>query len=151
MISPETLRRFSLFAGIDPAAFKDLAMAGDEVNLKEGDWLFKEGEDADALYLILSGEVELKINLDEKGARQADLSTLVEGDVTGWSALLEPCAYTLNAVAAADTRVVKLDAAQLRELMDRNTNVGYVLMGRLAQALADRLTNLRVQFVSLIE
>lgn len=151
MVSPELLRRFSLFAGLDAGAFKSLAMAGEEITLKAGDWLFHEGDEADALYLILSGSLDLTINLDKEGSRQADLCTLVEGDAVGWSALVEPHTYKLGAVAASDARLIRLDADQLRDLMISRPEVGYMLMHRIAQVIGNRLNNLRVRFVSLIE
>lgn len=150
MISPETLRRFALFAGIDPAHFKDLAMAGEEVELEEGEWVFREGDEADSLYLIVSGTVDLKIALDASGERQADLETLVAGDVIGWSALVEPYQYTLGAVATSWANLVKLDAAQLRQLMEDNPRLGFQITSRLAHVIGSRLKNLRVRFVSLV-
>lgn len=150
MISPETLRRFSLFAGLDPAWFKDIAMVGEEVKLAQGEWLFHEGDDADALYLVLNGSVELKIDLDVQSSRQADISTVSAGEVLGWSALVEPEVYTLGAVAASDVQLVRLDAAGLRKLMEQNYEFGFHLMRQLAKVLGQRLTNLRVQFVSLV-
>jgi CRP-like cAMP-binding protein len=151
MISPEQLRRFSLFAGLDPGVFKSLSMMADEVSVSEGEWLFHEGEEADSLYLILKGTVELKLNLDEQGTRQADLETLVEGDTVGWSALVEPHIYGLAAVASAETTLVQLDAVKLREWMAENTEQGYVLMHRIAQVIKTRLNNMRVRFVSVTE
>ena len=149
MISPESLRRFSLFGGIDPAFFKDLAMLGENLSFSEGDWLFAEGAEAAGLYLLERGTVELKINLNEEGTEHADLSTLVEGNVIGWSALVEPYQYTLGAVATSDVSVIKLDALALRRMMASNPEMGYTIMTHLANALGERLTNLRVQFVSL--
>ena len=81
MISPEKLRRFPLFAGVDPALLKDIAMVGEEVAFDEGEWLFIEGDDANALYLVLGGSLELKIDLNQDGTRRADLLTLTEGSV----------------------------------------------------------------------
>jgi CRP/FNR family cyclic AMP-dependent transcriptional regulator len=150
MISPEVLRRFSLFAGLDAEVFKDLAMTGEEVTVSAGEWLFKEGAAADALYLIMEGTVDLKINVNEAGTEQADLSSLVSGDVTGWSALVEPYTYTLGAVATSNVCAARLNGEQLRSLMEAQPEVGYQLMHRVAQAIATRLTNLRVRFVSLI-
>ncbi len=150
MISPETLRRFALFAGIAPAHFKDLAMAGEEVELEEGEWLFREGDEADGLYLIVSGTVDLKIALDASGERQADLETLVAGEVLGWSALVEPYLYTLGAVVTSRASLVKLDAARLRKLLEDNPQLGFQIMTRLASVIGDRLKNLRVRFVSLV-
>jgi CRP/FNR family cyclic AMP-dependent transcriptional regulator len=150
MISPEVLRRFTLFAGLDAEVFKTLAMTGEEVTVSAGDWLFQEGAAADALYLIMEGTIDLKINVNEAGTEQADLSSLVSGDVTGWSALVEPYIYTLGAVATSNARVARLDGEELRALMEEQPEVGYLLMHRVAQAIATRLTNLRVRFVSLI-
>ena len=150
MISPEVLRRFTLFAGLDAEVFKSLAMTGEEATVSVGEWLFHEGAEADALLLILEGTVDLKINVNEAGTEQADLDSLVAGDVAGWSALVEPYIYTLGAVATSDAKVARLDGAQLRALMEGQPEVGYTLMHRVAQAIGTRLTNLRVRFVSLI-
>jgi CRP/FNR family cyclic AMP-dependent transcriptional regulator len=149
MISPETLRRFSLFAGLAPEMFKDLAMLGNEVSLKTGEWLFREGDEADSLYLVISGSIDLKIALDSSGERQEDLETIVAGEAIGWSTFVEPYQYTLSAVAAADVELVKLDGKNLRNLMTQNPEIGYNLMCHVAQAIAKRLNDLRVRFVSI--
>jgi CRP-like cAMP-binding protein len=151
MISPETLRRFSLFAGIEPAVFKDIAMISEEVQCEGGCWVFRESDDAEALYIIQSGQVDLKFILDEASEKTIDITKLGEGSVIGWSSLIEPCAYTLSAMAASDAVLIKIDAAGLSEMMEADKNLGYNLMKQLAQALGERLTNLRVQFVSFID
>ena len=151
MISPETLRRYALFAGIEPAKFKDIAMISEEVQCDEGCWIFRESDDASALYIIQSGEVDLKLILDEASEKTVDITKLGEGSVIGWSSLIEPCAYTLNAVAASPVKLVKIDADGLLEMMESDTNLGFSLMKQLSQALGERLTNLRVQFVSFID
>lgn len=149
MVSPELLRRFSLFAGLDPGIYKELATASKEISLKTGEWLFMEGDDANALYLVLDGKIDLKITLDPKGQRRQHISTVAEGHMMGWSALVEPYMYTLSAVAVADCRLVSLEASAVRDMMERNPAIGYTIMKRLAQAIGARLANLRVQFASL--
>lgn len=150
MISPETLHRYALFAGLEPEVFNDLAMIGDEETLAAGSWVFHEGDTAEALYLVDRGSVELKLNLDDEGAHQIVLATLVAGEVLGWSALVEPYIYTLGAVAATDARLIRLDGPGLRTFMIDDCISGTLLMQRLAQALGKRLTNLRLQFASLV-
>jgi len=68
MISPEWLRRFSLFAGLDLAVLKEIAMAGEQIAIHEGDRLFSEHDQADALYLIVSGNIELIISRPQRAA-----------------------------------------------------------------------------------
>lgn len=136
MISPETLRRYSFFAGLDPAVLKEIAMLSSEVTFQAGEWLFHQGDPAEAFYLILEGAVDLQLNLDEAGTRRVDMCRLVEGDVVGWSALVEPYIYTLGALAFRPTRLAKLDGAAMRDLMSRDPAVGYPIMQCLSQVLA---------------
>ena len=58
MLSPETLRRFPFFAGLDAAALTTLAIEGEEVTIQKGDWLFYAGDAADALYIVVSGSIK---------------------------------------------------------------------------------------------
>lgn len=149
MVSPELLGRFSLFAGLDPGIYQELAAASKEILLKTGQWLFMEGDDADALYLVLVGKIELKITIDQKSQHLQDISIVAEGHMMGWSALVEPYMYTLSAVAAADCRLISLEASAVRDMMERNPEIGYTIMKRLARAIGARLTSLRVKFATL--
>jgi CRP/FNR family cyclic AMP-dependent transcriptional regulator len=151
MISPELLRRYDLFAGLDPAVFKQIAMIAEEAELAEGDLLFEEGKDADAFFLVVKGTIDIKMNLDEQGVRRLDVGTLIEGDITGWSALVPPYVYTLNAEAVTPVTVARLEAGAFRKLLDENCiELGYPIMVQLSRVLGERLNNIRVQFVSLI-
>ena len=151
MISPEVLRRFQLFAGVSPAVFKQLAMIGEEIEVSEGEWLFHEGDDAEGLYLIIDGEVDCKLGIGQDSDRFADVCTLVTGDLVGWSALVAPYKYTLSGIAAKDTRLVWLDAERLREMMQQDPGLGFIVMQQVAAVIAQRLAHLRIRFVSLAE
>ena len=149
MISPETLRRFKFFANIEPDVLKDIAMTGTTITCGKGDWVFYERTDADALYLVERGSIELMINLDETGEKQAYVSTVVDGEIMGWSALVDPYTFTLGAVCRSEASLVRLDANKLRDLMDEDCDLRAGIMTGLASAMAERLSNLRVQFVSI--
>ncbi|MBN1122626.1 MAG: cyclic nucleotide-binding domain-containing protein [Anaerolineae bacterium] len=150
MISIEILRRFPLFVGLDKY-FRDLAMEGEEITLKTDEWLFHEGDAADFIYLILSGSIELKMAHDSERIHHAHLSTLsVEGDTIGWSALVVPHLYSFCAIAAKDTRLVKFNAAYIRDLMEEDREAGCILMYRLAQIMRTRMKNMHIRFASLV-
>ena len=143
MILSETLRNFSLFADLDPTFVEELATISDETALQKGIWLFREGDAADALYLIVSGSVDLKMVLDEKGQIYADLSTLTEGNALGWSVFIEPYIYKFGAMTASNTQLLKIEGKQLRALMERHPEQGYVIMQGIAQGMASRLQTVR--------
>jgi len=150
MISPEVLRRFSLFAGLSPEIYNDLAMAGEEISLSEGVWLFHEGDSADSLYLLLSGTITLKLAVGSPD-NLTEIEDLVQGDMIGWSALVEPHIYTLSAMAGSPVRLVRLDADTVLGLMEDNAEAGFTIMRNLSQAIVKRMSHLRVRFVSLVD
>lgn len=151
MISPEILRRFTLFAGLDAAELKEIALVSDEINLKAGAWLFKEGDAADDFYLIVSGKINLMMNMDASGDHQFEVDTLVRGDALGLSAVIEPHLYQMGAVAGDDSRLVKIDAQTMTDLLAKYPQMGYRVMTAVARIAGERLNHLRVRFVSLVD
>jgi CRP/FNR family cyclic AMP-dependent transcriptional regulator len=150
MISLQTLYRFPLFAGLDEETLKAIAIPSEMVEASQGEWLFHEGDPADSLYIILEGSIDLKMALNAD-PHYGDLERLNFGEVVGWSALVEPFVYTLGAVAVDEgTRLARLDAGHLRALMERDTEVGYRLMRRMAGIIRRRLAAMHTRFVSLM-
>ncbi len=52
------LRAIPLFAGMEPSKLKLLAFASDRVDFDAGEVVFRQGDAADAAFVILSGEIE---------------------------------------------------------------------------------------------
>ena len=151
MVSPETLRRVDLFASLDDTMLKAIAMAGEKKDVKKGYWFFREGDPAKKVYIILKGTVEIKVSLGPQDIHQIGVSSLREGDLFGWSALVDPYTYQLGAVASSDCQLIVFDGIRLCELFTHHPAVGYIMMSRITKIIGSRLINLRVQFVSLIE
>jgi len=143
MISPEVLRRYPYFAGIDEASLKQLAMIAEEKTVPADTVLFREGDPAIHLSIILKGEVNIQYMLGDGALRTVD--TLVEGDLLMWSALVEPYKATALGTTTKDTHLARIDAAQLRQLCQKNPMLGYRLMTQVAKLLAHRLEGARVQ------
>lgn len=150
MISPETLRRFPLFGGLEPEMLKAIAMLGEEVSYQQEEWLFHEGDHADTLFLVLDGEVELTMNLSANGTgpQLTRLHTRTSGEVIGWSALVPPHKYTLGGRARSEARLARFEGPAFRALLDANPASGYQLLKMLAEVVGERLVGLRTQFVS---
>ena len=151
MVSPETLRRFELFASLDEATLKALAMAGEKRSVDTGYWFFREGDHAKHVFIMLEGRVEIRVSLSPRDIHQIGVTSLREGDLFGWSALVDPYRYQLGAIAMTPCELVQFDGVRLCELFAHHPSVGYIMMSRITQIIGDRLINLRVRFVSLIE
>jgi CRP-like cAMP-binding protein len=147
MISPEILRRYSYFAGIDEASLRQIAMHAEEKqHISAGTRLFSEGEPVKHLGLIVNGEVNIQYLLGNGEMRTVD--TLVSGDLLGFSALIEPYRYTGFGTTTHETSLVLIDARKLRDLCNCDPKLGYQLTLQVAKLLAHRLEGARVQLAA---
>ena len=150
MISPEVLRRLPVFAGVSPGALTDIAMFCREVHVEAGAYVFEEGEEAENIYLILEGQVDLLMSIDLYNKSRVDIETIIEGELLGWSAIIEPHIYKLSSVALSDVRVVAIDGMSLRDYLSEDPAAGLAFMMNLASVISERLTKMRLRFMSLV-
>ena len=111
MLSPDKLSYLScleLFQSIDRAGLLELLPHLDSRLLPGGETLFRAGESADAMYVILSGR--LRVWLERGGAEHA-VRELSRGQIVGELALLtgEPRSATVRAIR--DTELARLSRA----------------------------------------
>lgn len=152
MVSPELLRRYPFFAGIEDADLKNIAMIADTVALEPGTTLFEAEQPADALYLLVDGNVELHyVVIDRENPKihkDFFVADIDPGEVFGLSALIEPHRYTLTDRVSTPSHVIRIRAEPLRELCDANCVLGYRLMKHVARAALVRLGETRVQLIA---
>lgn len=152
MISPELLRKYSYFAGLDDAQLKSLAMMAEEETIDTGSVLFEEGQPALKFFILLTGTVDLFIKSEKlhHPETRKDFFTgeINHGDIFGISAVLEPYIYTATAIAAQPSSVIEFDAAAVRSLMQGNPGFAYQIMNQTAKALLLRLNASRVQLAA---
>jgi CRP-like cAMP-binding protein len=146
MISPEVLRRYPFFSAASEATLKELAMAGEPMTFESGEFLFHDGDPADRMLLLTEGEVDIQYVLQD--GQSSTVDTRVAGDLVVWSAVVAPFKITANGVARRLTKVVAIDALKLRELCDRDLELGYNLMREIAQVMSQRLQGARVQLAT---
>lgn len=119
------------------------------VVFKEGQYLFKEGEEANEFFIIRSGKVALEIYTPEYGC--ITIQTLVEGDVLGWSWLVPPYEWRFDSRAVELTRAISLDGKCLREKCEQDPKLGYEMMKRLANVFEERLDAMRLQLLDIYD
>src|SRR3972149_786157 len=65
MVSPELLRRFPFFAGLTDEEIKSIAMISEERKYDANTFVFREGNKAEKLFILIEGTIDIKINTDE--------------------------------------------------------------------------------------
>lgn len=146
MVSPELLRRYPYFADAKDSTLKELAMIAEEETVLAGKVLFKQGEPATHLYVIVEGEVDIKYELANGEQRTVD--TLVAGDLLVWSAIVIPYKTTAIGTARKKLKLIAINAEGVRKLMYEDAPMGLAMMTQVAKALAHRLENARIQLAT---
>jgi CRP-like cAMP-binding protein len=100
----ELLRRVPFFAEIEPAKLKLLAFMSERVGFDDGKLLCRQGDVADAAYLIIDGEAE--IILEGSAGPPITVATLGANEIVGEIAIL--CDAPRNATVRAKGRLVTL-------------------------------------------
>ena len=137
------------------AFFKDLpekyhamlAAAAKAFAAAPGELLAREGRPAETFYLIQSGHVS--IELDCPGRPLAPIQTVGPDEAVGWSWIVPPYRWEFDARAIDAVTGIRFDADWLREQCEQDTRLGYVLLRKLVNIVAARLTATRLQLLDL--
>jgi CRP/FNR family transcriptional regulator, cyclic AMP receptor protein len=132
-------------AGLAPEHLELIAGCGAIRSFDQGERLFKEGEPADAFYVLRHGRVALEIFVPGRG--EVSVATIGPGEIAGWSWLIPPYEWHLDARALERGSAVEFDGACLRGKFDADPALGYELMKRFATVLLERLQATRVQML----
>lgn len=139
------IARHALFEDLAPSHLNKLAETATDLSAESGQVLFREGDDALGFYLIVEGSVVLEAADLQHGP--LTVQTLEMGDVFGWSVLVPPHRWRLDARAASNARLIVLDGAALRAKCDEDPALGYELLRRFAMLLEQRLQAVRSQLI----
>jgi len=123
-----------MFAGLDPALRDAVAQRARPLRVAAGEWLFREGESGDALYVLRAGRMHVL-----EGATGAMIREIGRGDAVGELALLtgEPRAASVR--AARDTDLLAVYRDDFEELLA----TAPALPLALARTLAGQLREMR--------
>jgi CRP-like cAMP-binding protein len=145
----ETLERIiaehPFFSGLESYYTGLLVGCAANARFAGGTYIFKEGEEANEFYLIRSGKVALEIFAPQR--KPIVVATLAEGDVLGWSWLFPPYLWKFHAHATVETRAIMLDGKCLRTKCEQNHDLGYEVLKRFSQIVAQRLEATRLQLL----
>jgi len=149
----ETLERILIehpfFAGMEEHHMDLLVGCASNVRFDAGQFVLREGEEANQFYLIRQGKVALEIYTPERGS--ITIQTLGAGEILGWSWLVPPYYWRLDAHAIELTRAIALDGKCLRGKCEKDHDLGYELLKRFSQVMVDHLTSTRLQLLNVYD
>ena len=143
------LRGHQFFAGLEPAYLSLIVDCAANEVFPADSFVFREGEPAETFYLIREGKLALEIAAPGRGVSSGALviQTLGEGDVAGFSWLIEPHRWEFDGRTIERVRAVRIDGTCLRRKCEEDPRLGYELMRRFAGLSASRLQATRLQLL----
>jgi CRP/FNR family transcriptional regulator, cyclic AMP receptor protein len=135
------LRDHPFARDLHPAHVERLKSCAHTCTFEAGDFLWRQGELANDLYLICSGEVSLEISIPHQGSVQ--IEAVGTGEALGWSWLAPHHRWQLDARAITPVVAFRLEGKCLFATMERNHDFGYQVLKRLTPVIARRLQTAR--------
>jgi signal transduction histidine kinase len=126
------LRQIEIFADLRDDQLQWFASSGKEIRLSPGDTLMREGDPADALFVVLDGEVRGR---REHGGVDAPGFVGRAGQVTGMLPFSRMTVFPLTGRATLPSWILRLHKDHFHEMLQRIPE----LLPRLIGVLADRI------------
>ena len=142
----EYLPEHPFFHGLDARWVGLVTGCATNAHLHPGDHLFPEGGAADTFFVIRRGRVAIEAPTP---TGPCVIQTAHEGDVVGWSWLVAPYRWTMDARATEETSLISFDGACLRGKCAEDPELGYALLQRVVRVMSAHVHSARVRLLDL--
>lgn len=150
MVSAEWLKKTELFRNLRESQLNALLSRSSVESFPEGKTIFRQGEEAIYLYVLIQGDVDLRVKAEE----QIDFMTSKiekEGAVFGTPSLMEPFRYNVTATCLKPTKVLRIEAIHLMKKMEEDPTMGIEILKKLASIYFNRLNDMRIGVSNLLK
>ena len=143
MITPEMLADFDLFKDVSKDTLKEVAAISETIKVKKDGLVFREGEKADKLHLLVSGSIALRVNLTSRPDSVTVSFVNRPHQTLGWSGVVTPNHYTASALCEEDSELIAIPSEKFMQILDGHPEDGFKVMLRITTIISDRLRNSR--------
>jgi CRP/FNR family cyclic AMP-dependent transcriptional regulator len=129
----QLLRSSPLFGGMDSESARSLISKMTRIELTRGETIFNEGDEGQALYIVVRGKV--KLARTARDGRENLLALLGVGDMLGELSVFDPGPRLSRAHAVEDSIVYELPKAVLDPWLDDHLEMSRHMLRALAQRI----------------
>jgi len=133
MVETSELLRIPVFAGLPDDQIGWFISQAVEVPLKAGETYFREGDPADAMFVVLDGQIQVR---GEIGG-EAVVISLQPGDVTGVLPFSRMKQFTVGTRAVTDARVLRFPSSLFPELVQKMPELTQRLVGLMSDRIRE--------------
>lgn len=129
----DTLRKVPLFAKLEPSRLKLMAFTSQYLTYEDGELVFREGDVADAVFVILEGEAEIVVETRTGNLR---VGMLGKDELFGELALINNTQRSATIRARGHLQVLRIAGDMFLKLLADSPEVALAVMRQLSQKLA---------------
>lgn len=133
----QLLRNVPIFKDLDDGELDRLAEVCREQTFVSGEYVFREGESGNRLYLIVEGEV--RISRIVPGSGEEALAVLKAGSIFGEMAVFDRSERSTDAISNGGTRCITITRSDFELLLDFNRDLAYKVLWAVVRMLSGRL------------
>jgi CRP-like cAMP-binding protein len=138
MIDAKTLQDVSIFSDLSPEQLTNVAKAGSQRIVAEGELVFEKGSKSNEVFVLIEGRVQITIELS-RSTEQAPVHTVLPGRIFGEFELVSDIERTANARAIKDSIFFILERDAFEQLAEKDPDLGYRVLRQLTKVLVGRI------------
>jgi CRP/FNR family cyclic AMP-dependent transcriptional regulator len=133
----ELLRGVAIFKDLDDDEIQQVAEVCKPEDFVSGEYIFREGESGNRLYLVVEGEVRISRNVP--GSGEEALAVLKTGTLFGEMAVFDRSERSTDAISNGGTKTLTISRPDFEILLDFNRELAYKVLWACVRLLSVRL------------
>jgi signal transduction histidine kinase len=133
MVEKSELLNVPAFADLPEDQIAWFISQAKELNLAAGDWAFRQDDPADAMYVFLEGQLQVRGEL----AGETVAIPMKSGDVTGVLPFSRMKQFTVGARAITDSRVLRFPVSLFPDLIQKMPELAQRLVGLMSDRIRE--------------
>ena len=127
------LKKVDIFKGLDDDQLKQVSAGCHEKEYQGTSRLFAEGENADRVWIVMEGQVDLRFDLPGRTTTEENtIFSITAGNTLGWSSFVPPFQYKLSAYCATRScKILLINKEFLTNLFEKDNQMGYQVISNL--------------------
>ena len=136
MLKPGAMRRVKILAELNDEQLERFIEFMEVQNSRQWNEVVKQGEEGDAMFLVLDGELRVRLMI---GGKETILTTLGPGEFFGEMALFDHGPRSADVVANKDSTLVKISSTSFDQLSRLAPDIAAPFLFAIGKTLAARI------------
>jgi CRP-like cAMP-binding protein len=148
MVNSKLLREERFFADLTDTELEVIAKITNKKNFKLGETIFKESEEGQSLYVIISGEV--KASVSAPNGENFTLTMLKDGDIFGQMSFIDARPRSATIIAVSDVDTIVMEKSDFETIIDDNPRLIHKIMGKIVLNVHSIVHGMNARYLEMI-